>query len=148
MKCDFSHINLTVDRIPCIRTSPNLHHVTWHFPEAIPKFREVPVHFTSQGKMRVRIGEHVPRGICGKRDYHTGFHMQQEYTNTVETVQIAAQWWTGSVHDSRIVCSPRLAIFGKNSFLLFMAYSASVERWLVRVLVSALRYLPCTDVVN
>ena len=50
MKCDFSHINLTVDGIPCIRTSPNLHHVTWHFPEAIPKFREVPVHFTSQGK--------------------------------------------------------------------------------------------------
>ena len=47
-----------------------------------------------------------------------------------------------------VVCSPRLAIFGKNSFLLFTAYSASVERWKVRDLVSALRCLPCADVVN
>ena len=45
------------------------------------------------------------------------------------------------------MCS-RLAIFGKNDFLLFVAYSASVERWLVRDLVSALRSLPCVDVVN
>ena len=61
------------------------------FPEAILKFREVHVHFTSQGKTRVHMGEHVPRGICRKRDYHMGFHMQQEYTNIVEPVQIAAQ---------------------------------------------------------
>ena len=40
-----------------------------------------------------------------------------------------------------------LAIFGKNDFLLFVAYSASVERWLVRDLVSALRSLPCVDVI-
>ena len=45
------------------------------------------------------------------------------------------------------MCS-RLAIFGKNHFLLFVAYSASVERWLVRDLVLALRSLPCVDVVN
>ena len=67
-------------------TSPNL-----TFLEAIAKFREVPVHFISQGKTHVHMGEHVPRGICGKRNYHTGFHMQQEYTNTVEPVQPAAQ---------------------------------------------------------
>ena len=47
-----------------------------------------------------------------------------------------------------VVCSPRLAIFGKNSFLLFTAYSASVERWKVRDLVLAFRCLPCADVVN
>ena len=47
-----------------------------------------------------------------------------------------------------VVCSPRLAIFGKNGFLLFTAYSASVERWKVRDLVLALRCLPCADVVN
>ena len=47
-----------------------------------------------------------------------------------------------------VACSPRLAIFGKNSFLLFTAYSASVERWKVRDLVLALRCLPCADVVN
>ena len=54
----------------------------------------------------------------------------------------------GSVHENRNVCSPRLAIFGKNGFILFTAYSASVERWLVRDLVSALTSLPCADVVN
>jgi len=54
---------------------------------------------------------------------------------------------TGSVHNGCNVCS-RLAIFGKNHFLLFVAYSASVERWLVRDLVLALRSLPCVDVVN
>ena len=46
------------------------------------------------------------------------------------------------------MCSPCLAIFGKNGFHLFTAYSASVERWLVRDLVPALRSLPCGDVVN
>ena len=47
-----------------------------------------------------------------------------------------------------VVYSPHLAIIGKNSFLLFTAYSASVERWNVRDLVLALRCLPCADVVN
>ena len=47
-----------------------------------------------------------------------------------------------------VVCSPRLAIFGKNSFFLLTAYSASVERWKVRDLVLEFRCLPGADVVN
>ena len=66
-------------------TSPNV-----TFPEAIPKFRELPVHFTYAHHRDG--GTHTPWHMQKKkRDYHTGFHMQQEYTNTVEPLQPAAQ---------------------------------------------------------
>ena len=88
--------------------------------------------------MRVRMGGHVPRGICGKRDYHMGNRSIQILLNPYKLMH----------NSERVPCTMvvmcvvlRLAIFGKNSFLLFTAYSASVERWLVRDLVSTLTSL-------
>lgn len=47
--------------------------------------------YITQGKLRAYTGDHVTRGLRGIRDYYTGFHIQREYTDTVDTVHISAR---------------------------------------------------------
>ena len=72
-------------------------------------------------------GEHVPRGYA-----EIGIITWASICN--KSIQILLNPYK-LLHNSErvpcttvVVCSPRLAIFGKDSFLLFTAYSASVER--------------------
>ena len=150
MKCYFSHINLTAEGIPCILHLTCIMKINVTFIAAIPKFRKslCTSHMRITGKKRVYVwGNTYPvpyaengiitrASICNK-SIHILLNLYNLLHNSEQVPCTTV-----------VICSPRLAIFGKNVFLLFTAYFASVESWLVRDLVSVLGSLPCADAVN
>ena len=70
--------------------------------------------------MYIYTGDHVPRGIHRKRDYRTDSICNESIRMLLNLYKL--------LHDGERVLRLFVAIFGKNGFFLFKAYSAPVER--------------------